>query len=86
MAKITKTFNLGERCKTRDGKLTIEVAGKIIFVKTNGLGDGSVEIDDKNAYRKLDQFISEITTSYLTEKVLDWVISKTKLEKKFFFE
>ena len=38
MAKITKTFNLGERCKTRDGKLTIEVVGKIIFVKTNGLG------------------------------------------------
>ncbi len=84
MAKITKTFNIGERCK--GDKITVEITGKIIIVKSNGFGNGSVEVDDKNAYRKLDHFISELTTSYLTEKVLDWVVSKTELKKKFFFE
>jgi hypothetical protein len=45
----------------------------------------TVNVDDENAYRKLDQYLSDLSTSYWADKILVWVKSKSKLDKKSFW-
>ena len=41
--------------------------------------------DDRNAYRKLDDFLCELTTSYYAGQILEWCKSKSDLMHKHFW-
>ena len=45
----------------------------------------TVDVSDEQAYRKLDDYLDKLSTSYWAGKILEWVESKSKLEKKFFW-
>lgn len=44
-----------------------------------------VDSNDEDAYRKLEWFISEVSTSYWASTIMDWVEANCKLEKKHFW-
>ena len=94
MAKATKTFKIGEYCKGGiitaevNGKV-ITIIGKEWDMSkgTKRSSDQSgakeftrysVSATDRESYWKLYNFISDLTTHYYTEQVIDWV--KTKVE------
>jgi len=97
----TKTWKLGEICQGGVITTETTAKTVIIIAKewdtSQGYNRGSnqskakefrrltVNVDDEQAYRKLEQYISELATSYWAEKILEWVMSKSKLEKKFFW-
>jgi hypothetical protein len=39
----------------------------------------TVNVDSSSAYRTLDNFLCDLTTSYYAGQILDWVKTKTKL-------
>lgn len=97
----TKTFKIGEYCKGGvltveiRGKI-ITVIGKDWDFKAGSTKSsdqsnakeftrGTVESTDPQAYRKLYDFLSDLTTHYYAEQVIDWIISKTKVEKRMFY-
>jgi len=90
-----KTFKIGEYCKGGiieveiTGKI-ITVIGKDWDFSTGSKKDsdqsnakefirGTVESTDGSAYRKLYDFLTDLTTHYYTEKVIDWIKTKTEL-------
>lgn len=94
MAKATKTFKIGEYCKGGiitaevNGKV-ITIIGKEWDMSkgTRRSSDqsgakeftrGTVLANDPESYRKLFMFISDLTTAYYTDMIIDWV--KTKVE------
>jgi hypothetical protein len=44
-----------------------------------------VNVSDEQAYRKLYNYLDDLSTSYWADKILEWVKSKSKLDKKFFW-
>ena len=99
MAKVSKTFKIGEYC--RGGVITVEITGKVIIVigkewdysagskissnqsKAKEFTRGTISADDTESYRKLFFFISDLTTSYYTEQVIDWIKSKVELKNNW---
>ncbi len=88
MAK--KTFKIGERAL--GGNVSVKINGQVIriaFVSTadgQELEIGSLMSDDKNAYRKILDFLENNLDAYNSEKIADWVVSKTEVEAKPFWE
>ena len=95
MAKATKTFKIGEYCKGGiitaevNGKV-ITIIGKEWDMSkgTKRSSDQSgakeftrysVSATDRESYRKLFMFISDLTTAYHTDKVIDWIKTKVTL-------
>ena len=39
--------------------------------------------NDYNAYGTLDAFLNELTTSYHSDQIMDWINSKIRLNKNF---
>ena len=97
----TKTFKIGERCRggiiqaiaTKD---TVTIIGKdwdhsAGYRKSSNQSNAKewtrleVKSDDSNARRELDNFLNDLTSSYWADQVLEWVESKTELEKASFF-
>jgi hypothetical protein len=91
----TKTFKIGEYCKGGiitveiTGKV-IEVIGKDWDYSTGTRRNsdqknakewtrGTILSNESQARWKLERFIGELTTSYYTGKVIEWIESKTKL-------
>jgi hypothetical protein len=92
----TKTWKIGEYCRggiiTVEIKGdTIHVIGKE-WDMSKGTSKGSnqsnakewtretVLATDHSAYRKLDVFLTDLTTSYYASEVMKWIESKVKLE------
>lgn len=44
---------------------------------------GTVTADDGNAYRKLDDFLNDLTTSYYADKIIEWIRTKVTLPNWF---
>lgn len=99
MAK--KTFKIGEVCRggviaVETTAKTITIISKE-WDTSAGYGRASsqenakeldrltVDVSDEQGYRKLDDYIADLSTSYWAGKILEWVESKSKLEKKFFW-
>jgi len=99
MAKTTKTWKLGEWAKGGiitveiTGKI-ITVIGKEWDMSkgTKRSSDqsgakewtrGTVLANDREAYRKLYDFLSDLTTHYYAEQVIDWIKTKVKLEPEY---
>lgn len=97
----TKTFKIGEYCKggiitaTVTGKI-IQVQQKEWDFSTGSrrssdqsnakiICTGTVESTDPQVYRKLYQLLSDWTTSYYAEKVIEWIQTKAKFNKTYFW-
>jgi DNA polymerase III alpha subunit len=99
MAKSTKTWKIGEYCKGGiitveiTGKIITVIGKEWDFSKgTRKSSDqsgakewtrGTVLADDSEGYRKLYDFISDLTTHYYTEQVIDWIKTKVNLSPKW---
>ena len=96
---ITKTFKIGEYAKggvitVEVNGTRIDVIGKE-WDMSKGTSKGSdqskakeftretVDALDSSAYRKLYFFLSDLTTHYYSELVIDWIVSKTNIKKSF---
>jgi len=92
---VTKTFNIGERCK--GGVITVEIHGKDIAViakdwdfsagtlkssnQKNAKEFDRVEVkaDDYTAYRQMDEFLNDLTDSFHGEQVLNYIKEHSNL-------
>jgi len=90
----TKTFKLGEVCKGGVITVTVSKNTVLIQAKewdtTQGYSKGSnqsnakewnrleVSTNSSNAERQLDNFLDDLTTSYYTGQIMDWINTKTK--------
>ena len=96
MAKATKTWKIGEYAQggviTVEivGKV-ISIIGKewdtsTGYSKSSNQSNakeftrGTVTSDDREAYRKMYNFLSDLTTHYYADTILKWIESKVKLE------
>ena len=82
-----KTFKIGEYCK--GGIISVEIQGKIITVIGKEMSGkeftrGTAESDDPGVRRKLFMFISDLTSAYYTDKVIDWIATKVEIPKGFY--
>jgi hypothetical protein len=96
----TKTFKIGESCQggvitAIATKTKVTIIGKQWDYSTgsNRNSDQSnakeftrLEVDPKDTYafRKLDNFLCDLTTSYYTDKVIEWIETKVKLKEGLF--
>jgi len=95
MAKATKTFKIGEYAKggvitveivgkvvTVIGKEWDTSAG---YNKSSNQSNakeftrGSVISDDRDAWRKLYMFLTDLTTSYYSDEIIKWIETKVEL-------
>ena len=101
MAKKTKTWKIGEYAKGGvitvevQGKV-ITVIGKD-WDMSQGTRKGSnqsnakeftrieVNVEQKDADRQLSMFLNDLTTSYYTDKLMEWIESKSELDKRMFW-
>lgn len=95
MATYTKTFKIGEYCKGGIitvkivGKVIAVIGKEWDFSKGSRRSSdqsaakefirGSVVSTDPEAYRKLYDFLSDLTTHYYTEQVIGYIKSKVNL-------
>lgn len=80
----SKTFKIGEYAK--GGIINVQITGKVIQINVidmftkNSISTGTASTDDRDVERKLDNFLIDITTSYYTGKIMEWIKSKTNLK------
>ena len=78
----TKSFKIGE-CAV-GGIIAVEITGKVIQIKAldyyskKTVSSGSAMSDDDNVLNKLDDYLSDLTTHYYVDKIMDWIHSKIK--------
>lgn len=99
MKKATKTWKIGEYAKGGvitveiTGKV-IAIIGKdwdtsTGYRKSSNQSNakeftrGTVTADDSQAYRKMYDFLSDLTTHYYADTILKWIESKVKLQNIF---
>lgn len=76
----TKTFKIGEYAI--GGIIKVDIIGKIIiincldYVSKKQILSGSVSIDDFDWMNKVEKFLNELTTSYYSDKIFQWIESK----------
>lgn len=97
----TKTWKLGENCKggiitAIATKTQITIIGKE-WDYSKGSNKGSdqsnakewtrieVSTNDIDADRKLTMFILDLTTTYYTDQIMDWCVSKSDFTKRMFW-
>ena len=97
----TKTWKIGEYCKggiitaeTTKTKITI-IGKEWDFSKGSNKGSDqsnakewtrlSVDVNDSDAYRKLDMFLDDLSTSYYADQILKWAYSKVNTPKPMFW-
>lgn len=99
MAKHTKTFKIGEYARggviTVEivGKIIFVIGKDWDFSKGSNKGSdqsgakeftrGSVVATEENAYRKLSDFLNDLTTSYYADEIIKWIESKVELKPAF---
>ena len=85
----TKQFKIGERAV--GGIIKVDVTGKIIQIKClewfskKEVQSGTATTDDPDAYRKVDVFLNEVTSSYHADKIMEWLKSKASFKKESWF-
>jgi hypothetical protein len=99
MAKYTKTWKLGEVCRGGiitveiTGKIIVVIGKEWDFSagsrrssnqsKAKEFTRGTAEATDPDARRKLDNFLTDLSTSYYADKIIEWIESKVKLGSEF---
>ena len=99
MAKATKTWKIGEYARGGvitveiTGKV-ISIIGKdwdtsTGYKKSSNQSNakeftrGTISADDREAYRKMYTFLSDLTTHYYADTILKWIETKVKLGTTF---
>jgi hypothetical protein len=93
--KKTKTWKIGEYCKggiiTVEifGKVIIIIGKEWDFStgsrKSSDQSNakewtrGTVTADEDNAYRKVSEFLNDLTTSYYADQIIEWIEGHKKL-------
>ena len=44
-----------------------------------------VNVEQRDADRQLSMFLNDLTTSYYTDKLMEWIESKSELDKRMFW-
>ena len=94
----TKTFKIGESCvggiiTAIANDKSIQIQGKEWdYAKGSNRGSDqsnakifcslTLRTDEGDIYRKLYNYLTEMTTHYYTEMIIDWIETKTKLTQK----
>jgi hypothetical protein len=84
----TKTFKIGEYCQ--GGIITAVATEKKVTIIGKEWGTQEeftrLEVDPNNefAFRRLDEFLCDLTTNYYACKVIEWVESVVKLKNGLF--
>ena len=96
-----KTWKLGEVCKggiitIETKKNIVTIIGKD-WDMSQGTSRGSnqsnakewtrleVNTEETDADRQMTMFLHDLTTSYYTDKLMEWIESKTDLNKRMFY-
>ncbi len=88
----TKQFKIGERAV--GGIIKVYATGNresLIIIQCldwntkNVVQSGTASTDDTDAYRKVDVFLNEVTSSYHADKIMCWLKSKVKFKKESWF-
>ena len=97
----SKTFKIGEYAKggiitAVATKTKVTIIGKD-WDTSKGFNKGSdqsnakewtrleVSTNDSDADRQLTMFLQDLTTSYYTDQIMDWCVSKSYLNKRMFW-
>lgn len=99
MATKTKTWKIGEYCKGGiitveiTGKVIVVIGKEWDFSKGSRRGSdqsnakeftrGTIAATDYDAFRKLNDFLCDLTTSYYAEQVIKWIETKVKITKSW---
>lgn len=84
----TKTFKIGECCI--GGIIKITITGKVIEISIldwyskTVLHKSTVSSDDDGAFWKIKDFLNEMTSSYYTNKCMDWITANNNIKKELF--
>ena len=76
----TKQFKIGEYAV--GGIIKVTIVGKIIkiedldYFSKKQVSSGTCLSTDYNAYWKVQNYLNDLTTSYYTSKIMDWIESK----------
>lgn len=85
----TKQFKIGERAV--GGIIKVDAVGKVIQIQCldwtskKVVQTGTTTTDDPDAYRKVDVFLNDVTSSYHADQVMTWLKSKVKFQKESWF-
>lgn len=99
MPKATKTWKIGEYCKGGiitveiNGKIITVIGKEWDFSKgTRRSSDqskakewtrGTAVATDREAERKLSDFLCDLTTSYYADQVIEWIKSKVTFQPEY---
>ena len=97
--KESKTFNIGEYCQGGVITIEIQGNSILVIGREWDFSKGStkssnqsnskeftrlvVAVDDGGAYTKLYNFLTELTSHYYTETIIDYIETKVKLGDTF---
>lgn len=97
MAKYTKTWKIGEYCQGGiitveiNGKIVSIIGKEWDFSKGSRRSSdqsnakeftrSTIDSTEANAYNKIYDFLSDLTTSYYAEEVIEWMATKIRINQ-----
>ncbi len=87
--KATKTFKIGEYAV--GGIIKVKINGKVIQIEALDwftkeiLQTGSTMITEKDARRKIDMFLNELTSFFHAGEIMKWIESKIEFKNEYDF-
>ena len=76
----TKQFKIGEYAV--GGIIKVTIKGKLVQIEAldyfskKQVSSGTCLSSDYDAYWKVQNYLNDLTTSYYTSKIMDWIVSK----------
>ena len=83
--KATKTFKIGEYAI--GGIIKVDISGQVLAIKAldwnskKEVLNGSFTADESDARLNVFNFLNELTSSYYSDKIIQWIESKIELNK-----
>jgi hypothetical protein len=87
--KATKTFKIGEYAI--GGIIKVKINGKVIQIEALDwftkeiLQTGSTMITERDARRKVNLFLNELTSFYYAGEIIEWIESKIEFKNEYDF-
>ena len=84
-----ETFRIGESCV--GGILEVTITGKVIQIKAldwqtkKVVRTGTTDTTDPECERKIDDFLTELTSYYFVEKVMKYIRDNVNFKNESFF-
>jgi len=87
MATKRKEFRIGE-CAI-GGIIEVTINGKVVQIRALDYNSkkevmkGTTDTTQRDAYRQIDDFLTELTTYYFTQKVMDYIKGNVTFKNEF---